>query len=242
MAARLVDPTHASVAGLTPTVLIISGFPWYTSELAVQRYLTEVYPAATPVTTRLYTNPTNGASRGHCFVEYHLPPPQHHTASSSSSPATGRGLAHTTTAAVNGGDTVSMVGSPAAQGGDTAAAAAAADAVLLPPVLREVKRCVEEQPYECLYLKASAYVLTSQRWSRAGRLPELPTDPPAARWRGRAGVLVGYGDEGFAVRGGRELGLPNTVTVEGQARLERLRKRLRAASAPRRTAGHTSSE
>lgn len=216
MAARLLEPTHSSAAGLMPTVLIISGFPWYTSELAVHRYLTDVYPAAEPVTTRLYTNPTNGASRGHCFVEYNLPP-------SSAAPCTSA-----VAATIAGGST--------AQG--SSGGGGAVDA-LLPPVLREVKRRVEDHPYECMYLKVHAYVLTSQRWSRAGRLPELPTDPPAALWRGRAGVLVGYGDEGFSVRVGRELGLPNTVTADGKLQLERLRKRLRTTSA-RRASGHLS--
>lgn len=227
MAARLVDPLHSSVAGIAPNVLVISGFPWYTSELAVHRYLTDVYPAAAPVTTRLYTNATNGASRGHCFVEYALPPAAGpSSAAYAGSAATGGGAADAFKTSSNG-----------------AGASAAEDPLnaLLPPVLREVRRRVEEQPYECGPLKVHAYVLTSQRWSRAGRLPELPLDPPPARWRGRAGVLVGYGDEGFAVRGGRELGLPNTVTAEGQEQLERLRKRLRTGSA-RRGVAHASSE
>ncbi|KAG5503344.1 hypothetical protein GH5_04415 [Leishmania sp. Ghana 2012 LV757] len=221
MAAHLLQPTHPSVAGLAPNVLIISGFPWYTSELAVHRYLTDVYPAAEPVTTRLYTNPTNGASRGHCFVEYNLPP-------SSAAPSVSAVAAAANT--FSGTDLRATADDSAVQGssgGDDASD------LLLPPILREVKRRVEEQPYECMYLKVHAYILTSQRWSRAGRLPELPTDPPAARWRGRAGVLVGYGDEGFSVRAGRELGLPNTVTPDGQVQLERLRKRLRTASARR---------
>ncbi|KAG5477069.1 hypothetical protein LSCM1_05409 [Leishmania martiniquensis] len=220
MAARLLEPTHPSVAGLAPNALIISGFPWYTSELAVHRYLTDVYPDAEPVTTRLYTNPTNGASRGHCFVEYNLPP-----SSAAASTFSSAELKATT-----GGSAVQ-----GCSGGD-----GVVDSIL-PPVLCEVKRRVEEQPYECIYLKVHAYVLTSQRWSRAGRLPELPTDPPAAHWRGRTGIVVGYGDEGFSVRAGRELGLPNTVTPDGQVQLGRLRKRLRTASA-RRTAGYPSAE
>ncbi|AYU79538.1 hypothetical protein conserved [Leishmania donovani] len=231
MAARLLEPTHSSAASLMPTVLIISGFPWYTSELAVHRYLTDVYPAAEPVTTRLYTNPTNGASRGHCFVEYNLPP-------SSAAPCTSA-VAAATANSLNGTDVRAIAGGFTAQG-NSSGGNGAVDA-LLPPVLREVKRRVEEHPYECVYLKVHAYVLTSQRWSRAGRLPELPTDPPAALWRGRAGVLVGYGDEGFSVRAGRELGLPNTVTADGKLQLERLRKRLRTTSA-RRASGHLSAE
>ncbi|KAG5502927.1 hypothetical protein JKF63_04700 [Porcisia hertigi] len=230
MAARLLEPTHGSAAGLTPNVLVISGFPWYTSELAVQRYLTDVYPSAAPVTTRLYTNPTNGASRGHCFVEYNLPP-------SSAAPFTSVAAAGTANHS-SGADLKATVGESTVQGssgGDSVVDA------LLPPLFREVKRCVEEQPYECTYLKVHAYILTSQRWSRAGRLPELPTDPPATRWRGRAGVLTGYGDVGFFVRAGRELGLPNTVTAEGKELLERLRKRLRT-SPPRRLSDHPSSE
>lgn len=217
-----------------PTVLIISGFPWHTSELAVHRYLTDVYPAAEPVTTRLYTNPTNGASRGHCFVEYNLPPSSAVLCTSAVAAATANSSNGTDVRAIAGGSTAQE--SSSGGGG-------AVDAVdaLLPPVLREVKRCVEEHPYECVYLKVHAYVLTSQRWSRAGRLPELPTDPPAALWRGRAGALVGYGDEGFSVRAGRELGLPNTVTADGKLQLERLRKRLRTTSA-RRASGHLSAE
>ncbi|CAJ1026574.1 hypothetical protein, conserved [Leishmania lindenbergi] len=230
MAARLLEPTHGSAAGLTPNVLIISGFPWYTSELAVHRYLTDIYPAAEPVTTRLYTNPTNGASRGHCFVEYNLPP-------SSAAPSTSA-VAATTAKAWSGADLGATDGVSTVQG--SSGGDGAVDA-LLPPVLREVKRRVEEQPYECIYLKAHAYVLTSKRWSRAGRLPELPTDPSAVRWHGRAGVLVGYGDEGFLVRAGRELGLPNTVTADGQVQLEQLRKRLRTTSA-RHASGHLSAE
>ncbi|KPA79712.1 hypothetical protein ABB37_05475 [Leptomonas pyrrhocoris] len=218
MAARLVDPSRTNVGMAAPNVLVISGFPWYTSELAVHRYLTEVYPAATPATTRLYTNPTNGASRGHCFVEYHLPPAQGGAPSASPSSSANH----------------SNQGSSAADraGNDSEDADAH-----LPPLLRQVKRRVEEQPYECIYLKVHAYVLTAQRWSRAGRLPELPTDPPVSRWRVRGGVLAGYGDEGFSVRCGSELGLPNTLTVEGYDKLERLRKRMRTTSA-KRASGH----
>ncbi|GET89299.1 hypothetical protein, conserved [Leishmania tarentolae] len=229
MAARLLEPTHSSATGLVPSVLIISGFPWHTSELAVHRYLVDIYPAAEPVTTRLYTNPTNGASRGHCFVEYALPP-------SSAAPCSSAAAA-TTANSWNGTDMRVIAGGSTAQG--SSGGDGAMDA-LLPPVLREVKRRVEEHPYECMYLRVHVYVLTSQRWSRAGRLPELPTDPPAACWRARAGVLVGYGDEGFSVRAGRELGLPNTVTADGKLQLERLRKRLRTSA--RHASDHLSAE
>ncbi|KPI90003.1 hypothetical protein ABL78_0863 [Leptomonas seymouri] len=219
MAARLVDPNRTNVGAAVPNVLIISGFPWYTSEHAVHRYLTEIFPAAAPVTTRLYTNPTNGASRGHCFVEYHLPPAQSASAAVPSSPLNSSSLiqgVHAADRTENEGDD--------------------ADAHL-PPLLREVKQRVEQRPYECTYLKVRAYVLTAQRWSRAGRLPELPTDPPASHWRVRGGVLAGYGDEGFSVRCGSELGLPNTLTLEGYDKLERLRKRMRTTSA-KRASGH----
>jgi hypothetical protein len=232
MAARLIDPARTNVGSAVPNVLIISGFPWYTSELAVQRYLTEVYPAAAPITTRLYTNPTNGASRGHCFVEYQLPPTQGGAASSS--PAFTENTGGGTAGSLNHA-TQSMSGSSALQG---SAANDSDDAdAHLPPLLRDVKRRVEQQPYECLYLRVHAYVLTAQRWSRSGRLPELPTDPPPSRWRVHGGVLAGYGDEGFAVRCGSELGLPNTLTMEGYDKLERLRKRMRTSSA-KRASGH----
>lgn len=237
MAARLIDPTRTNVGGAVPNVLIISGFPWYTSELAVHRYLTEIYPEAAPTTTRLYTNPTNGASRGHCFVEYHLPPP----AQGSSSSTTGGSISASAFNSVGGAaapssssvnSSATPAPSPQADGGGGSSADAH-----LPPLLREVKRRVEERPYECLYLKVHAYVLTAQRWSRAGRLPELPTDPPPSHWRVRGGVLAGYGDEGFSVRCGSELGLPNTLTEEGYDKLERLRKRMRTTSA-KRASGH----
>ncbi|CCW70989.1 unnamed protein product [Phytomonas sp. Hart1] len=56
-----------------PNVLIASGFPWFISEMRIHRYLRQVFPEAEPITTRLYDDPVNGASRGHCFIEY--PPP-----------------------------------------------------------------------------------------------------------------------------------------------------------------------
>lgn len=228
MAARLLDPARTNVGGAVPNVLIISGFPWYTSELAVQRYLSEIYPVAAPITTRLYTNPTNGASRGYCFVEYQLPPAQ--------GPSSSVGFAGSAMNNNNNGMSTNY-NTHGAHGGATAASGDAAADAALPAVLREVKRRVEEQPYECLYLKVHAYVLTAHRWSRAGRLPELPTDPPPSQWRVRGGVLAGYGDEGFSVRCGSKLGLPNTLTIEGYDKLERLRKRMRTASA-KRASGH----
>ncbi|PWU98673.1 hypothetical protein C4B63_11g39 [Trypanosoma cruzi] len=65
---RLVEP--AVTLWRAANVIIIFGFPWQTSELQIRNYLLQLHPSAAPVTVRLYTNPTNGSSRGICFVEY----------------------------------------------------------------------------------------------------------------------------------------------------------------------------
>lgn len=224
MAVRLIDPTRVNVAGAVPTVLVLSGFPWYTSELAVHRYLTDLYPAAPPVTTRLYTNPTNGASRGHCFVEYDLAACGNRSISGGGAAVASLSNAHVGPSGDAGGGDGHKANSSDHENAEDAH---------LPPLLRAVKRRVEASPYECVYLRVRAYVLTSHGWSRAGRLPELPTDPPPSQWRVRGGVLAGYGDEGFTVRCGGEVGLPNTLTVDGYEKLERLRKRMRSTSTKR---------
>lgn len=104
--------------------------------------------------------------------------------------------------------------------------------------LEAVKAALENAPWERqLPLTASLYFLTttSTRWDRAGRLPELPGDPPPVR----RGEQIGFGSGGFRVRCGPALGLPNTVTPNGASKLRALRKRLRAKVAQR--AGSSSS-
>lgn len=174
-----------------PNVLIVSGLPWYATELAVQQYLLSVYPEQEPCTTRIYSNPVNGVSRGHCFVEYN----SHSTSIPTSLPAS----ATTSSSQVD---------------------------------LWDLQQKIEAMPFECSYLTAAVYYLTSSRWDREGRLPDIPTDPPPLR-RG----ILGYGGEGFSVRCSAVLGLPNTVTEEGKCRLRGLRKRWRA-----RAASHSSTD
>ncbi|ESL08778.1 hypothetical protein TRSC58_03514 [Trypanosoma rangeli SC58] len=180
---RLVEPSAA--LRRAANVVIVFGFPWHTSEAQVRKYLLQVHPAAPPVTVRLYTNPTNGSSRGMCFIEY---------------------------GAKHGGTTLGSVkGEPTEDAEDESVVAA-------------VKKEIEETPFGRQYLTAVLYHLTNQGWDRGGRLPELPTDPPATR----GGWVEGYGDEGFSVRCGAVLGLANTVTAGGMASMQALRKRLRA--------------
>lgn len=77
---RLVD---ARSTDKPANVLILSGLPWFVREREIRCYLTQVYSAAEPQMVRLYTNPVNGVSRGHCLVEYG----PHKSLSSSSSAA-----------------------------------------------------------------------------------------------------------------------------------------------------------
>lgn len=64
------EDTSSSSPPWTPNVLLIFGLPWYAKEREVDAYLRRVYPMVAPKTTRLYTFPHNGMSRGICFVEY----------------------------------------------------------------------------------------------------------------------------------------------------------------------------
>lgn len=156
-----------------PNVLILSPLPWYVSEGRVRELLREAYAESAAVTTRLYTNPVNGASRGICYVEY---PP----------------------------------------GTDLAA----------------VRERVELHAFERHVLTVQLYRLegAAQRWDREGNLPELPTDPP--RLAVVPALAVGYGGRGYSVCFGEALGVPNTATPHGAAKLKALRKRLRAHRSP----------
>lgn len=167
-----------------PNVLVISGLPWYISEHAVRQYLMKLLPDAEPTTTRLYVDPLNGSSRGHCLVEY---------------------LRHPTAAESHSG----------------AAPRSTVD-------LNMVQQRILCAPLEKLMLYTTLYFLTSTRWDRAGLLPDLPSDPPPLR-RALASQ-VGYGPQGYAVRCGPHLGLPNTVTGSAIVKRAVLRKRLRALS------------
>lgn len=220
-------PSESLTAGMAH-VLVVSGFPWYVSEAAVYRYLCGLLPRAAPITTRLYANPVNGVSRGHCFVEYasasvgsgsRMEDPTRNTALSMNSAANGGGSG----VGGRGGASAAHHGgrsgpSNTPNSNDGSGGAPVVDLV-------EVQHAVEATPFERVYLSATVYALTSTRWDRAGNLPELPTDPPAPP-RGQ----IGYGEEGFAVRCGPSLGLPNTVTAHGAARLRSLRKRWRSAN------------
>ncbi|CCW64340.1 unnamed protein product [Phytomonas sp. EM1] len=171
-------------------VLIASGFSWYVSEVMIHRYLRQIFPEAEPTTTRLYDDPVNGASRGHCFIEYPTP--------------TGGG------GGLDGGT-------------HTRPSPASASPTTPSPSLALVKQRIEATPFEHTFLTVSLYYLTNPRWDRGGRLPDLPTDPPPLRREEQ----MGYGDEGFVVRCGPFLGLPNTISEEGKAQLSALRKRMR---------------
>lgn len=186
-------------------VIIISGFPWYCSEQDVNAYLQHIYPDVAPLTTRLYTYPHNGASRGICFVEYpkELPP------AAAQSPynialyhrrppftlATGMAMCYQE-------DTPAYVD------------------------LTLVQHHITSNPFEQkIPLIAQRFYLTESKWDRSGQLPRLPFDPPQSK-----SVLMGFGDEGRLVRCGPHLEVPNTCSsADALARVERCRKRLRAA-------------
>lgn len=214
----------SSPSELQPNVLIISGFPWHCSEEDVHRYLRLVYPDVAPVTTRLYTHPHNGASRGICFVEYpHTLPPDsarrpHNVALYHRQPpfslATGLAMVRQD----KGGDPSAPHSSPS-----------------LPLVdLTLVQHQVTANPYEQrLELRAERYHLTlaDTQWDRDGPLPPLPFDPPNRRQQ------VAFGDEGREVRCGAHLEVPNTCgSSEALLRVERCRKRLRTAMERERAA------
>ncbi|CBH09854.1 hypothetical protein, conserved [Trypanosoma brucei gambiense DAL972] len=93
-----------------------------------------------------------------------------------------------------------------------------------------MKLRIEATAYERHYIRVLLYRLTNRNWDRGGRLPDLPTDPPPLA-TSRGGVLEGYGDEGFTVRCSALLGLANTVTPNGIASMQTLRKRFREEAA-----------
>lgn len=105
---------------------------------------------------------------------------------------------------------------------------AGGDAAALATQLAQVQQKVEGATYEGAELRAVLYHLTATKWDRGGRLPDLPGDPPPLP----RGGLSGYGERGYLVRGGPALGLPNTLTEEGIAKMRSLRKRLRAHHSP----------
>ncbi|KAG8347952.1 hypothetical protein ERJ75_001600500 [Trypanosoma vivax] len=143
---RLVEPGPVSRG--TANVIIVHGFPWYTTEAQARDYMQQLHPSnVSPATTRFYTNPTNGRSRGICFVEYG---PKHRGAGTAT--RTVKGAPAPPTSQQSSGDDV--------------------DHTVL------MKDLIEENAYERHFLRAVLYHLTSQNWDRGGRLPDLPTDPP----------------------------------------------------------------
>ncbi|KAH9599538.1 hypothetical protein LSM04_005346 [Trypanosoma melophagium] len=219
---RLVEPSPASRRAAN--VMIVFGFPWYTSESQVREYLLQIYPAAVPVTTRLYTNPTNGSSRGICFIEYN----QKQRVGSSGNMNDNN---------TNNNNYSSTIGG-SSNSNTTSSTSSGLLRVVKPEIpdededdiLTVVRNNIDGTHFDRHYLTAVLYHLTNQSWDRGGRLPELPTDPPPTRG-GAGGVIEGYGDEGFVVRCGPVLGLANTVTVVGVANMQALRKRLRGEAA-----------
>eukprot|EP00796_Vickermania_ingenoplastis_P009271 gene9271-6519_t len=185
-------------------VLVVSGFPWYCSEADAAAYLLHVYPDVAPITTRLYTVPHNGSSRGICFVEYpaELPP-------------AAAGRAHN-------------VAPYCRQPPFTLSSAMALNHQPDGPALVDltlVQHHVTSNLYEQrLPLTAQRFYMAETNWDRAGALPPLPSDPPAGKG------AVGFGDEGRKVRCGPRVEAPNTCSAaDAIGKVERCRKRIRAA-------------
>ncbi|ORC89619.1 uncharacterized protein TM35_000111530 [Trypanosoma theileri] len=215
---RLVEPSPASRRAAN--VMIVFGFPWYTSESQIREYLLQIYPAAAPVTTRLYTNPTNGTSRGICFIEYNQKQRVGNSSNTNDNNNTNSNNYNSTIG--NTGSNTNITTS----GGLLRVVKSEIPEEDEDDILTVVRKNIDGTHFTRHYLTAVLYHLTNQSWDRGGRLPELPTDPPPTRG-GVGGVVEGYGDEGFIVRCGPVLGLANTVTAAGVANMQALRKRLR---------------
>lgn len=200
------DPhTRPSMANpLQPNVLILSGLPWYCTETEVAAYLTHIYPDVAPITTRLYTFPHNGVSRGICFVEY----PSEIPASAAQRPYNVAKYYRTPPYTLSTG--MAMVYQSEAP---------------MTVDLTLVQHHIAANPLEQrIHVTAQRYHLTDTNWDRSGQLPPLPTDPPMSK------MMVGFGDEGRKVRCGPHIDVPNTISsTEALSKVERCRKRLRAA-------------
>lgn len=199
---RLIEAQSNLPGSPAPNVLLISGLPWYCTESHVMDYLKSIYPDVQPITTRLYCYPHNGASRGVCFVEY----PALLSEEAAQRP-------YNVTPPLRLPMTVST-NLAALQRGPT------------PPTVdwALIQHHITANWFDQnIPLTAALYHMTYDQWDRSGALPPLPTDPPPVR------MLLGYGDEGRAVRCGSHVETANTISSEGLSRLERSRKRLRAA-------------
>lgn len=231
------DPPSApySLPTSEANAMLLFGFPWYAREKEIDSYLRRVYPTTPPLTTRLYTFPHNGVSRGICYVEYPVEVEVRKRGGASSfslANATedhhpyGRrrqrmGTAVSSLHRFTGHSAVS-----ASSSSSNSAFTTAVDVVRVD--YSDIQQRIMANPWDttitllarCYYLPMNAP--SANHWDRTGTLPPLPMDLPLTK------PLVGYGEQGRSVRCGASLELPNTCTsAEAHNRVEMCRKRLR---------------
>jgi len=215
--------------------LLIFGLPWYAREKEIDAYLCHLYPTSPPLTTRLYSFPHNGVSRGICFVEYPVEVELRRRGASSFS------MTNTADDHLPYGRRRQRLSSGLSSfhrlvghSGVSASSSSASSSLFPSPVevtrvdLNDIQHRIITHPWDnTISLFARCYCLpmnssSANHWDRSGTLPPLPMDPPQSK------ALVGYGEEGRRVRCGATLEIPNTCTsAAAYNRVEMCRKRLR---------------
>eukprot|EP00758_Cryptobia_borreli_P002695 Tbor_TRINITY_DN3219_c0_g1::TRINITY_DN3219_c0_g1_i1::g.23816::m.23816 len=215
-------------------IAILTGLPWHFSEQMCTSYIQGW--GFDPACVRVYADPTSGASLGIFFVELNSASISGNDRTVTRSPQSAHHLANPFPASGHSPSLSSAAQTRHPLLGDAHNAVVYGRPPHIPlspytngtpdtqhpqnPLTRfsEVVKYIGPYPVSVVL-----YHLTNTHWDRSGRLPDLP----AAYTVTYNKAVEGYGREGFAVRA-LKLGMPNTVTPEGDEALKRIRKRMRA--------------